>query len=252
MREISLKKKALLFLLIYFLLLLCFSLVIFKITNVLVLSVINFSLIMSIFSFYFLSQFNVFKIVLKRIKGRLWKFKFASCGKNLQIGKNVMFGNSSYIEFGDNCDIADNVVFAPLQKYGDINYSSKISVGNNVHFGTNDRIASKDGVIIEDDVLFAAFVHVTDHSHEYRKIDLPISRQGVFGKGKVVIKKGSWLAFGCHVLSGVTIGEHSVVAANSVVTKDVPPYSVVAGNPAKIISQYNFQSQKWERKEEDN
>lgn len=109
-----------------------------------------------------------------------------------------------------------------------------------------DRIASMNEVRIDDDVLFAAFVHITDHSHEFRKVGKPISRQGVYSKGTVHIKTGAWLAFGCHILSGVTVGEYSVVAANAVVTKDVPAYSVVAGNPAKIVKRYNFESNKWE------
>lgn len=100
-------------------------------------------------------------------------------------------------------------------------------------------------VRIDDDVLFAAFVHITDHSHDYQDIALPINKQGVISKGPVHICRGAWLAFGCHVLSGVTVGEHSVVAANAVVTKDVPPYTVVAGNPARIVRQYDFESREW-------
>ena len=109
-----------------------------------------------------------------------------------------------------------------------------------------DRIASMNEVIIEDDVLFAAFVHITDHSHEFRNVDVPISTQGGYSKGSVRIRRGAWLAFGCHVLSGVTVGENSVVAANSVVTKDVPPYTVVAGNPAKVVKRYNFETGQWD------
>lgn len=169
------------------------------------------------------------------------------CGKNLRIGANVKIFQPEKIQVGDNVDIADDVVFAPLVKHNGKEYKSEIIIGNNVHFGTQDRIASKDMVIIEDDVLFAAFVHVTDHSHDYHNVELPIAKQGVIGKGKVVIKKGAWLAFGCHILSGVTVGENSVVAANAVVTRDVPPYSVVAGNPARVVSKYNFQTAQWEK-----
>ena len=182
---------------------------------------------------------------ISKMRGIMLKHKFRSCGKNLHIGKDVMFGMHSKISFGDNCDIADNVVFAPL--VSDRGYASEIIVGNNVHFGSGDRIASKDRVVIEDNVLFAGYVHVTDHSHEFHDITRPVSWQGVMGKGEVIIKEGAWLALGCHILSGVTIGEHAVVAANSVVTKNVPAYSVVAGNPARIISYYNFENQRWEK-----
>lgn len=182
-----------------------------------------------------------------KLRGIFMKHQFRSCGKNLHIGKDVKFGNRGRISFGNNCNIADHVVFAPLISNNGKEYASEISIGNNVHFGTQDRIACKDSVVIEDNVLFAAFVHVTDHSHEYHDITRPVALQGVMGKGRVVIKEGAWLAFGCHILSGVTVGEHAVVAANSVVTKDVPAYSVVAGNPAQIISRYNFENRCWEK-----
>lgn len=186
-------------------------------------------------------------LAVAKVRVIFLKHQFRSCGKNLHVGKDVKFGNKRLISFENNCDIANQVVFAPLVSNNGQTYPSEISVGNNVHFGTQDRIASKDSVVIEENVLFVAFVHITDHSHEYHDISRPVSMQGVMGKGKVVIKEGAWLAFGCHVLSGVTVGEHSVVAANSVVTKDVPAYSVVSGNPARVISRYNFEKKCWEK-----
>ncbi len=92
---------------------------------------------------------------------------------------------------------------------------------------------------------FAAYVHITDHSHEYRDISKPVIDQGVFTKGPVRIGKGSWIGLRASILSGVTIGEHSVVAAGSIVTKDVPAYSVVAGCPARVISHYDNETGKW-------
>lgn len=176
-----------------------------------------------------------------------WIRKFGNRPQNLNIGKDVVFLNPHHIYWGENCSIGQRAAFCPLHQHMGQEYPSVIRIGNNVHFGAYDRIASAYSVTIEDDVLFAAFVHITDHSHGYEDINEPIWKQHIIHKGPVVIKKGSWLAFGCHVLSGVTIGEHSVVAANSVVTKDVPPYSIVAGNPAKVVKRYNLKSGKWEK-----
>lgn len=179
------------------------------------------------------------------IRGGVHRLRYNRTASKLRIAKNVQILHPECVSFGSGCDIAQNVVFAPLKTHHGKKFNSRIVVGNRVHFGPYDRIASMNEVIIEDDVLFAAFVHVTDHSHDYRDITKSVTEQGVFTKGPVVIKKGSWLAFGCHVLSGVTIGEHSVVAANAVVTKDVPAYTVVAGNPARIVCQYDFEKNAW-------
>ena len=149
---------------------------------------------------------------------------------------------------GGYCVVNQRAAICPLHEHLGTKYPSNIIIGNRVSIGAYDRIASAYSVTIEDDVVFAAFVHITDHSHGYEDISKPVMQQPIIHKGPVVIKKGAWLGFGAHVLSGVTIGENSVVAANSVVTKDVPPYTVVGGNPAKIIKQYNFITNKWENK----
>lgn len=69
----------------------------------------------------------------------------------------------------------------------------------------------------------------------------------MISKGPVIIEDDCWLGFNCEVLSGVHIGKHSIVAARAVVTKDIPPYSIVAGNPARVIKQYNFETKLWEK-----
>lgn len=76
---------------------------------------------------------------------------------------------------------------------------------------------------------------------------MPITPQPLISKGPIIIDDDCWLGFGSEILSGVHIGKHSIVAARAVVTKDVPPYTIVAGNPAKIVKQYNFDTKRWEK-----
>ena len=71
--------------------------------------------------------------------------------------------------------------------------------------------------------------------------------QKLISKGPIIIEDDCWLGFESEILSGVHIGKHSIVAARAVVTHDVPPYCMVAGNPAKIIKKYNFETRRWER-----
>lgn len=196
--------------------------------------------IIGILTLYFKS--SVGEKVALYIRGMYWSLKVCNRPKKLRMGYKAKIFNPKYVTIGNNCDMDQNVALCPLGQ----GYPSKIVLGEHVHLGAFDRIASMNEVRIDDNVLFAAFVHVTDHSHEYRNPELPVMQQGVYSKGPVHIKEGAWLAFGSHILSGVTVGEHSVVAANAVVTKDVPPYTVVAGNPARAVSAYNFDTKKWE------
>lgn len=183
----------------------------------------------------------VWKKIVDHMRG--WMFCLLRVRKynNLMISHDVLIKNPDCISFGKNCSIDEYASFYPLGG----KYPSKIVIGNNVHIGSYNRIASATCVEIEDDVLFAAFVHITDHSHEFRDVSCPIHQQGINQKGSVKIGRGSWLGYRCNVLSGVTIGKHCVVAAGAVVTKDVPPYSVVAGCPARVIKKYDFERQRW-------
>ena len=79
------------------------------------------------------------------------------------------------------------------------------------------------------------------------KYNIPIKKQQLISKGPVIIEDDCWLGFETEILSGVHIGKHSIVAARAVVTKNVPPYSIVAGNPARVIKQYNFETKQWEK-----
>jgi acetyltransferase-like isoleucine patch superfamily enzyme len=80
-------------------------------------------------------------------------------------------------------------------------------------------------------------VYITDQNHGYEDVSLPISKQSQPERA-VKIGSGSWLGYGSVVLPGVTIGEHCVIGANSVVTRDVPSYSVAVGVPARVIKRY--------------
>lgn len=161
--------------------------------------------------------------VIQIIRYRRIAPKLGNRPKNLFIGKDVTFLNPSKITFGNNVGINQRAALCPLAHHNGKEYPSRITIGNNVSIGAYDRIASAYSVTLEDDVLLAAFVHITDHSHGYEDISVPINKQDIISKGPVVIKRGAWLGFGCHVLSGVTIGEGTVVAANAVVTKSTPP-----------------------------
>lgn len=102
-------------------------------------------------------------------------------------------------------------------------------------------------VKVGNDVMIAQNVVISALNHRYEDDTLPISRQGVT-KNPIVIKDEAWIAANCVILSGVTIGKHAVVSAGSVVRRNVPAYSVVAGNPASVVKRQNPVTKIWEWK----
>jgi acetyltransferase-like isoleucine patch superfamily enzyme len=107
----------------------------------------------------------------------------------------------------------------------------EVRVGNNVFVNQNCTFYDLGGLDIADDVMIGPNVSIITAGHP-----LAPSQRRTFTIGKpIVIEKGVWIAAGATIIGGVTVGENSVVAAGSVVTRDVPPNTLVGGNPARII-----------------
>lgn len=145
----------------------------------------------------------------------------------------------------------------------DLNYANKLEIGrksiiednviiNNgigdVIIGDNTMITSRGMILgpikIGDNVVSGIGTQLVALTHDYENIEIPIKKQGVKGS-QINISNDVWIGGNCVILQGVTIGLHSLVAAGSVVTKDVEPYTIVAGNPAREIKKYDFELKEW-------
>jgi acetyltransferase-like isoleucine patch superfamily enzyme len=112
-----------------------------------------------------------------------------------------------------------------------------LRIGDGTYIGRFAQINAWRNVDIGDHVLRADRVFISDADHNYLDTNAPIRLQGDSFRGAVTLREGCWIGIGAVILPGVTIGRNSVVAANAVVTKDVPDGVVVGGIPAKIITQ---------------
>ena len=101
-------------------------------------------------------------------------------------------------------------------------------------------------IAIGNNVIFAQNIVLSGLNHGYELIDIPPCDQKTI-TSKITVMDDVWIGANCVVTAGVTIGKHAVIGAGSVVTKDVPPYSVSVGNPAKVVKLYNFETNQWER-----
>lgn len=153
---------------------------------------------------------------------------------------------STYLEIGAKSMVDSSFVFETE--------TGHIKVGERVHIGGGTQLISKNSITIGDDVIIAWNCTIYDHnSHsihwEERKNDVSLEWENAV-KGQSVLQNKDWsvvksapitigdkvwMGFGVTVLKGVTIGEGAVIGACSVVTKDVAPYTVVAGNPAQVV-----------------
>ena len=157
-------------------------------------------------------------------------------GKTVTIGNYVQINALSRegIVIGDNVSILNNTI---IECTGVIrNMGEGLVIGSNVGIAQNCFIQVRGRVMIGNDVIFGPGVYLFSENHNFDNPDLPVSSQGETRKG-VMIDDGVWIGTRAVILDGVKIGRNSIVAAGSVVNKDVPPYAIVAGVPAKIIKE---------------
>ncbi len=142
--------------------------------------------------------------------------------KNIRFGNNTTFGRGTVFWAPNRMEIGNNVYigkYCTLQ--ADIEIGNNIDIANNVGLiGKYDHDFSKVGVTIKD----APWIG-------NREYDFKGKNQ------KIVIEDDVWIGYGSVVFTGVTVHRGAIVAAGSIVTKDVPPYAIVAGNPAKVVGQ---------------
>ena len=188
------------------------------------------------YGFFGLLKLIYFKFRTKFVfsNARIIRFPFRVRGRKLiKVGKGFTTGF--------NCRI---------DAYTDGNKKEIIKIGNNVQINDSVHIGAIKNISIGDNVLIASKVFITDHNHgNYSgdSYDSPFSipqERPLYSKA-VVIEKNVWLGEFVSVLPGVTIGEGSIIGTMSVVNKNIPPFSIAVGSPAKVIKQYNHSEKKW-------
>jgi acetyltransferase-like isoleucine patch superfamily enzyme len=140
----------------------------------------------------------------------------------ISIGKNIIIEDFTYIVVQD--DPSNNLKNSFLQ------------IGNNTYIGQFNNIRAAGGkIIIGNNCLIAQHITIVASNHGIDK-NLPIyKQQWDTNRNNVIIKDDVWIGANSVILPGVTINEGAVIGAGSIVTKDIPPYAIVAGNPAKIF-----------------
>lgn len=202
---------------------------------------------------------SVFWVLIRMVacwcRGYWLKWQMKSVQGMVLIGKGVTIRQAGYLSVGrnfvaqDHCEInclsAKGIVFGdkvtvgsyaiirPTNLYGG-EPGLGLKVGDNSSIGPYAYIGCSGYIEIGNNVMMSPRVSIYSENHVFEDVTQPMIKQGV-RRSFVKIEDDCWIASNAVILAGVTIGKGSVVAAGSIVTKDVPPYSVVGGNPAKII-----------------
>jgi acetyltransferase-like isoleucine patch superfamily enzyme len=184
---------------------------------------------------------------------------FANKPKDLFIDFPRRFANPDRITIGDNVSLGPGTFLSALTHYPTASmcyrkdahphqkFEPKIVIGNRVTATADLQIAAVKQIVIEDDVMFASNIHINDSLHGYGNANLPYKYQPLTQIAPILIKYGCWIGQNTIILSGVTIGELTIIGANSLVNCDIPSRCIAVGSPAKVIKRWNEKKQKWDK-----
>jgi galactoside O-acetyltransferase len=151
-----------------------------------------------------------------------------------EAGSGLRFDTGIRITGWANISLGNNV---SMLRLGALDaHDGSLRIGNNVSINTNCCLAPADGGRLEigDNVLIAQNVVIRAADHRHDDLDRPIIQQGHVG-GEIFIGEGAWICANAVITRDVKIGAHAIVGAGSVVTKDVAPFAIVGGIPARLI-----------------
>lgn len=171
-------------------------------------------------------------------------------------------GLADYASFGPYSEIADPTL--SIVNPGGIHIGAFVRIGafaviealvpergvtvrieDGAYIGNSTRITGVGEVVIGPEAMLADRVYVSDTNHVYEDVTQPIKRQGLRDGRRVEIARGAWIGIGAVVVGDLRVGEGAVVGANAVVTQDVPDFSVVVGNPARVVRQHDGEAWRW-------
>lgn len=178
--------------------------------------------------------------------GWMYRLAFRRIGSGSFVSPFIQSIGLDCITLGSGSRISRNTRLLALKSYGIQQFNPQISIGNNVSVGFGCTLSCVNRLDVGDDVTIGDNVYIADSHHDYSNPVLGVLNQPLL-VGKISIGKGAWIGYGAFVSGDVSVGEHSVIGANSVVTRPVAAYTVVAGVPARPVKQFDQAAGCWVR-----
>lgn len=190
---------------------------------------------------------SFFEAQLARVyRHAVYARRLKSLGEHTYISPYVTMQDMARISVGARTQISRGSLVQVVSSYEGRTYDPEIVIGDDVYLGRRCSVSCMNRISIGNQVTFGDNVYVADSNHGYELLDRSVLRQPLVG-GSIAIGEGAWLGYGVVVAGTVTIGAHTVVGANSVVTRSLPDRVVAVGAPARIVKRYDDAQGRWVR-----
>lgn len=181
-----------------------------------------------------------------RFHTRMVGWSLGSYGGGGRIESPVNFNNPHLVFVDQGVVIAAGAMFTCVTSWHGEEYAGEIHLGSRTQIREGVQISAATKLVIGADVGIARNCLIVDHAHNHERVDISLTQESGLTKPRpVVIEDGCFIGASSMICPGVRLGHHSVVGFGSMVTKSVPPYSVVTGSPARIISRYDLEAGRW-------
>lgn len=186
--------------------------------------------------------FNKMKAFLYRSLGLLRRYRSKNISKKSYLANDVQIHGLKNITIGQNTTIGQRTTIT-INNRSD--FEHRLLIGNNVYIGRDNFFSIGGKTIIKDYCLFGNNCAIISSNHSFDNPLIPYGVSGFTEEDYITIGVNCWFGINVSVIGNVSIGHGSIVGANSLVTKDIPPFSIAIGNPAKVIKRYDFLMKKW-------
>lgn len=191
---------------------------------------------------------------LKAFLGRFWRFlrcfpppKGMRCGPHTLVHFPRRISGADRVVVGARTEIGADPMIAAITEYAGEQFSPTVEIGDDVYIGPHLYLVSVSSVKIGNGAVLSEGVFITDVSHGVSPGDGLIMKQKLIPGGPVSIGEHSFIGFRASIMAGVLVGRHCVVGANAMVTKSVPDYCLLVGNPARVVKRYDPHQKVWLR-----
>jgi acetyltransferase-like isoleucine patch superfamily enzyme len=181
----------------------------------------------------------------RRARVFFYKLRGMRVGEGSRILRPYMLISPELLSVGNDTAIYPDSYISIVKEWSGVKYSAHIKIGDGVYIGRHSFITAANAIEIGDQCVLSEYVYITDHSHGFHPQRGPIMTQPLDSKGPVRIGANCFLGFRVAIMPGVILGDHCVVGANSVVTRSFPPYSMIAGCPARVVKVFSPESGLW-------
>lgn len=195
---------------------------------------------------YLINPFKLYHILKIKINYYVYKNKLGHVGSGTIIYSKIWINDPKNIFIGKKCLIGPFCRIESFTRYGTQLLKPKLQIGDFCSLQHGVHIYCANSVKIGNGVLIASGCLITDNDHGTNPegefyLKQPLKFKATF------IDDGVWLGENVCILKGAIIGKRSIIGSNSVVSNEIPPFSIAIGNPARVIKQFNFNTKRWEK-----